>query len=251
MRYGKRFLERGCSGADVAELQMRLSGFRGTVPDGNFGPGTELQVMAFQRDWMKFPSPDGRVGGETYDAIAEFAAAHPIDFKALKCPCGICKGFGQGRYRGLYASGGARSEASHRYEYPGIHRMLLWAYRAAMFHAGKRGLRLAITSGYRCAEDNRLNNRSSTNHHGKALDFQVADAAGKQGKCEQLRGMLVEHANAQVGWLAPNRKCIEPKELAPTWVHYDVRNYDAAFLEDRFFVRSAKELEAAPLLAAA
>ena len=45
MQYGERELKRGCKGPDVVELQTRLAGFRGTMPDGDFGPGTERQVM--------------------------------------------------------------------------------------------------------------------------------------------------------------------------------------------------------------
>jgi len=41
MECGERELKRGSKGPDVAELQLRLAGFRGTVPDGDFGPGTE------------------------------------------------------------------------------------------------------------------------------------------------------------------------------------------------------------------
>ena len=42
-------LKRGDKGADVVELQMRLAGFRGTVPDSDYGPGTELQVVTLDR----------------------------------------------------------------------------------------------------------------------------------------------------------------------------------------------------------
>jgi hypothetical protein len=31
---------------DVVELQMRLAGFRGTEPGGDFGPDTELQMVS-------------------------------------------------------------------------------------------------------------------------------------------------------------------------------------------------------------
>ena len=58
MGYGERDLVRGAGGEDVVELQMRLAGFRGTVPDGGFGPGTELQVTSFQRDWMERGQPE-------------------------------------------------------------------------------------------------------------------------------------------------------------------------------------------------
>ncbi len=50
MEYGQRILKRGLTGPDVEELQIRLAGFRGTIPDGEFGPGTELQVFQFKRE---------------------------------------------------------------------------------------------------------------------------------------------------------------------------------------------------------
>lgn len=42
MKIGEKPLQRGDKGANVEELQLRLAGFRGTVWDGDFGPGTEL-----------------------------------------------------------------------------------------------------------------------------------------------------------------------------------------------------------------
>lgn len=244
--YGERPLRRGDEGPDVVELQMRLAGFRGTIPDGEFGPGTELQVMAFQRDWMKLPTPTGHVDESTYDAMDEFAADHTIDFKALACDCKICDGFGRGQFKGEYVSDRPRVEAHHRYEYPGVHRMILWAYRAAIFYCRKKGLGIEITSGYRCSENNRLKGRTSTNHHGKAIDFDVTGITDKRvdaDLCEQIRGSLVETANAQIGWGASNRKSLEAKDLAPTWVHYDVRSYEQRYLEDRYFVRAPDELD--------
>ncbi|HEX6266053.1 MAG TPA: peptidoglycan-binding domain-containing protein, partial [Burkholderiales bacterium] len=85
-QYGERELKRGCKGPDVAELQLRLAGFRGTLPDGDFGPGSERQVMSFQGDFMGIV-PTGVVDRATMRAIDAFARRFPIDFKALKCRC--------------------------------------------------------------------------------------------------------------------------------------------------------------------
>jgi hypothetical protein len=49
--------------------------------------------------------------------------------------------------------------------------------------------------------------------------------------------VLVELANFQIGWTANNRKALEPKDIAPTWIHMDVRNYERRYLAERFFVR--------------
>ena len=93
MEYGERILQKGLDGDDVVELQLRLAGFRGTVPDGSFGSGTELQVTTFQRDYMKMALPTGIVDGDTMRAIDKFADQFPINFADLKCPCGKCGGF--------------------------------------------------------------------------------------------------------------------------------------------------------------
>jgi hypothetical protein len=247
MAYGDAPLKRGDNGPEVVELQMRLSGFRGTVPDGDYGPGTELQVTCFQRDWMKMAQPSGSADSATLAAIADFGAKHPVDFGVLRCRCGACHGFGAGKSRDVYH--GPRIEANYDYEYPGIHRMLLWSYRAAMYYAEPKGWKLTINSGYRCSEDNKQNHRTSTNHHGKAIDIDILDPPSKpvdMARCNELRGILVERANAQIGWGAANRKSLEPSDIAPTWVHLDVRNYDRRHLDDRYFVSDAAQLDRAP-----
>lgn len=248
MAYGDAGLKRGDKGAAVVELQMRLAGFRGTLPDGDYGPGTELQVTAFQRDVMRQTKPSGEADLATLQAIADFGAGHPVDFDQLRCPCGVCGGFGQGRFKGLYA-GSLKTEAYHRYEYPGVHRMVLWAYRGAQFYAKAKGWSLTINSGYRCAVDNLKHGRTSTNHHGKAIDIDILNAPSKQVDRERsnaLRGLLVDVANAQIGWGAANRKSLEPADIAPTWVHYDVRSYERKYLADAYFVTSTAALDAAP-----
>ena len=98
---------------------------------------------------------------------------------------------------------------------------------------------------------NRQTKRSSTNHHGKAIDVDVPLAPGQDkrddmNRCDGIRGLLVERSNAQVGWLASNRKALEPANIAPTWVHYDVRCYEPQYLDDRFFCRTEAELDGIP-----
>jgi hypothetical protein len=87
--YGQRLLSKDMEGDDVTELQIRLAGFRGTVPDGQFGAGTELQVQKFQQDFM--------------------AMARPT----------------RGKFRGRFQPGGEGREIANLYEYSGVHRMLL------------------------------------------------------------------------------------------------------------------------------
>lgn len=245
MRFGDRPLERGMKGKDVEELQLRLAGFRGTVPDGDFGPGTELQVIRFQSDFMDTRTPSGVVDTATLDAIDDLAHRFPFDFDALRCPCGTCSGFGQNRFKNRYRSGQPRLEMFHRYEYPGIHRMLLWAVRGLHFYADHHTL--VVTSGYRCGVRNEQTRRSSTNHHGKAIDLDVVGIEGDRREdmrcCDDIRGIVVEHASAQIGWNATNRKALEPSNIAPTWIHYDVRCYQPKFLRDRYFCTDVEGLD--------
>jgi len=244
--YGTRELKRGCQGPDVVELQVRLAGFRGTVPDGDFGPGTERQVMTFQRDFMKRRSPSGIVDRATMQAIDRLARKYPLDFRRLRCPCGRCGGFGSGRFKGVYLPGRPHAEAYHRYEYPGMHRMLLWAARGIFFYHPEH--KFLITSGYRCSVDNDQRGRSSTNHHGKAIDLAIVlrrgeDQRAGMAKCDAVRGRIVETAHGQIGWDATNCKALEPSSLAPTWVHYDVRCYEPKYLGDEMFCTSLKALD--------
>lgn len=246
MDYGERALKRDCKGPDVTELQVRLAGFRGTLPDGDFGPGTERQVMSFQRDYMKLAQPGGVADRATLLAIDRFADQFPIDFDKLKCPCRECGGFGSGQFKGRYLAGRPKAEAFHRYEYPGVHRMLLWAVRAAFFYMPEH--QFTITSCYRCSVDNDRHRRSTTNHHGKAIDIDIVQKPGEDKqddmvKCEAGRGRIVSTADAQIGWTAPNRKALEPSSIAPTWIHYDVRCYEPRYLGDEMYCKTLAELD--------
>lgn len=245
MPYGDRILKQGLNGDDVVELQVRLAGFRGTLPDGDFGSGTELQVKVFQADFMKMATPTGVVDRATFLAIDQLAARYPVDFGTLRCRCGTCSGFGQGKFKGLYV-GSVKTEQNYRYEYPGIHRMILWAARALF--AYRPDMTFVFTSGYRCSVDNQLHQRTTTNHHGKAVDIDIVLPPGMSkrddmARCDEVRGLLVAKSNAQIGWLGANRKSLEPADIAPTWVHYDVRSYEPKYLKDEFFCQDLAGLD--------
>ena len=243
--YGSHILKRGDSGPDVEELQIRLSGFRGTIPDGSFGPGTELQVTQFQKDFMGISNPSGMVDKNTYSAIDSFALKYPISFDQLKCPCKVCSGFGRGLFKGVYYDGKPKVEAYYQYEYPGIHRITLWALRAIWFY--HPNLKFICTSGYRCSVDNERTKRTSTNHRGKAVDTDhLSPGQHKEDDmvtCTQIRGKMIEVGGFQLGWLASNRKSFEPDDIAPTWIHLDSRSFESKYLEDRFFCKSLKDLD--------
>lgn len=256
MFFGEQTLERGSKGPAVVELQLRLAGFRGTLWDGDFGPGTERQVINFQRDYMGMETPDGIADEEVFQALERFAAEFPIPFEKLTCKCGKCQGFGQGRFKGEFR-GNSTEERVHKYEYPGIHKAILHSYRGIWFYLKAHGLGDPIlTSGYRCHEKNKLRPvRRSTNHMGKALDFDIVRPAGITHKSKadkdlmnSIRSRMADTAEFQIGWSRKNRKALEPGSIAPTWIHMDVREYDRdPYLNDKFFVKSLEELDSKKL----
>ncbi len=82
---------------------------------------------------------------------------------------------------------------------------------------------------------------------GKALDCDLPRKKGDDkrddcNRCDALRGFLVEKCNFQIGWEARNKKSLEPSNIAPSWIHMDVRCYGKKYLADKYFVRSAREL---------
>ena len=249
MKFGDRVLSKGMSGDDVADLQIRLSGFRGTVWDGSFGPGTELQVVTFQKDYMKV-APTGIVDSSVVSALLKFAKEFPVDFNKLKCPCGQCKGFGLEKFKTQYETEKPQIEMYYKYEYPGVHRAIINSFRALWFYGRKAGFgELTITCGYRCWVNNSQNQRTSTNHMGKAIDCDYPLKSGEDkradcNRCNSARGLLVEKCNFQIGWYATNVKSLEPSDIAPTWVHMDIRQMEHQYLLENYFVKNATDLDA-------
>ena len=238
MNLGDRKLSLGMSGADVIELQIRLAGFLGTVWSGNFRNSTEAQVVAFQRDYMKIV-PSGIMDMPTVNALVKFTQDFPVDFNSLKCVCGTCDGFGHGQFRGMYMPGQPEIEAYNKYEYPGIHKAILHAFRAAWFYSRNAGLGEAqITCGYRCSVNNAQHSRTSTNHMGKALDW-----VPSSNKPNDVRTLMVQKSNFQIGWSVKDVKALEPANIAPTWVHMDVREMPSLYLNDIYFVKKAVDLD--------
>lgn len=243
-------LQHGSRGPEVVELQLRLAGFRGTTWDGIFGGERQLQVETFQRLFMSATQPSGVVDDATITAINVFAEKYSIDFAPIRCQCGECGSFGKDQFGGVYRAGMPEIEAYHHREYPGIHKAILHSYRALCMCAELNGLPAPfMTSGYRCWIHNKAKGRRSTNHMGKALDIDFPLGVGEDkqddcNRCDDVRGMLVEMGNFQLGWGAKNRKALEPSYIAPSWIHMDVRCYEKKFLADAFFVKSAEELDA-------
>jgi hypothetical protein len=250
MSFGSKTLKRGDTGVDVVELQMRLSGFRGTAWDGDYGPGTEMQVITFQRDYMGMDCPTGIADANVFHAIKQLAQEYPLDFGKLKCTCGECSGFGNGQYKGQYRDNRVGVEQRHMYEYPGIHKAILHAFRGASFYCEQAGLgRAFITCGYRCWVNNNQRGRKSTNHMGKAIDIDFPmkpgdDKEDDKKRCNMARSIMADKCNFQIGWSGFNQKALEPENIAPTWVHMDVRQYKPQYLDDKFFVTNSDDLDA-------
>jgi hypothetical protein len=249
MEFNSENLAKGSKGPAVEELQIRLAGFRGTVWDGDFGPGTELQVITFQKEYMKMANPTGIADSSVFNSLKDFAKEFPIDFDKLKCPCQECEGFGRGRFKNEYRAGKPEIEAYHQFEYPGIHKAILHSYRAAQFLAQDPDFGAPfLTSGYRCHENNKQKGRKSTNHMGKALDcdFKLKDKEDKRddgNRCDRFRGLMVEKSNFQIGWNGRNKKSLEPSHIAPTWIHMDVRSFSPKYLDEKYFVTTEADLD--------
>lgn len=118
--------------------------------------------------------------------------------------------------------------------------------RALFFYMPEH--KFSFNSCYRCSACNQQKGRSITNHHGKAVDIDVAPRPGQDrrddmDRCDRIRGRLIEIANAHIGWTARNRKALEPREIAPTWVRYDVRTYESKYLDDKYFCTTNKDLD--------
>ena len=228
-----RFLYKGMSGSDVLEIQRTLVGWgsknRPVILDCEFGPGMEEAVMRFQK--AHNIESAGVVDEATLDAIEKEISMHPFDLKQYKCNCGVCNGFGSGRYQGEFMPGKPHVEAYNKYEYPGIDVTLMWAVRALMHRSGIP--KIKITSGYRCWDHNGKTGRTSTNHMGKAVDFFSVGGGDHNGnskdkiecsECRRIRNIGIEECGFQPGWSRPGRVSFEmPHHGAYTWIHIDTR----------------------------
>jgi hypothetical protein len=253
-------VEKGDSGEIVEEINIRLSGFGGGVPNSTFDDVTELKVKQFQKDYMNMGTPTGMVDEETANAIDEFGQKYPIDFNSIKCDCGSCGGFGKGINKNVYLDN-KKDEPHHQYEYPGMHRSLLWAVRGIMLFVAnetKGDMKIDYSSGYRCSINNKLKGRTSTNHMGKAIDlflfkkagsgWTAGDETAQKNQSDKLRHFFQQRTSAQIGWSLPNKISLEPNNIAPTWVHADVRNMQSSYLKDILFCKNEKDLDGSKMI---
>lgn len=272
---GKKYcIKKGDKNELIREINIRLAGSGGNVPTDEFTDRTEKMVKQFQKDYMKI-TETGKVCGNTLKAIDEFSKNFDISstyWGQLKCSCstkgkqalsklrGItesnkCKGFGD--KTGVNNS----PESTNKYEFPGIHRSLLFGFKALQFYFGKQKTCKidSFSSGYRC----RFKNYKTTNHQGKAIDIQFSKGnwaiRGPQKKnLTELQTMrddiFVKYLGAQKQWPNPNLFSIEPIDLLYykdgslrydhtfSWIHMDVRHYDKKYLDDKYFCTSSATL---------
>lgn len=246
---GKFCIKRGDPKSElIREINIRLAGFGGNVPTDEFTDRTEKMVKQFQRDYMKV-AETGKVCGNVLKAIEDFQTKFNFNFDGIKCKCGTCSGFGDNSHKGEYLSGSA--ESRHRYEYPGLHRSLLWALKAVIFYLEKDGRYSlnAISSGYRCRHHEEYRKRPTTNHMGKALDLHFNKNNTRTRAVPDIETIRSDIFNKYLGakWDWNAEKDIFYLEStrvgATTWVHYDVREFNpASYLQDKYFAKTQAEM---------
>ena len=275
----KYCIKKGDKSELIREINIRLAGFGGNVPTDEFTDRTEKMIKQFQRDYMKVPET-GKVCGNVLRAIDDFSLKFDLSntlWGQMKCSCsnkgqvvssklrGIteknnCVGWGDHTGKGTYKTT-PNVEANHNYEYPGIHRSLLFGIKALQFYFSKQTVYTLdhITSGYRC----RFKNYKTTNHQGKAIDIQFSKGTRQvRGEdrtnlpiLEDIRDeFYIKYLGAQKNWPAKNLFSTEPIDLRYypdrsvrydytfSWLHIDVRQFEAVYLDDKYFCKSSASL---------
>jgi zinc D-Ala-D-Ala carboxypeptidase len=157
-----RTLSSGASGADVAELQVRVAGWAGygvnMAIDGSYGPQTVAAVKGFQSAYGL--SVDGVAGPQTYAKIYELQDpdCSPLHFSWSE----VDGGCGEGGYSGGSVDAATVKENLKR---------AMWRAEALRRQLGDRPLR--VTSGFRSkACDKAVGGSGSGQHtYGRALDL--------------------------------------------------------------------------------
>ena len=237
----------------IREINIRLAGFGGNVPTDEFTTRTEKMIKQFQRDYMKVPET-GKVCGNVLRAIDEFQTKYPINFDEIKCKCGSCTGYGKGRNAEEYQSRSV-SEAYRKYEYPGVHRSLICAYRASIFYVNRdKELNYKtklVDSGYRCQDHPIYIATRTTNHCGKALDIHynyisTGQRARTVPDLEKIREKIFnKYLGAKWDWKPGQNDIFNLESTAKgarTWVHVDVREFSQEYLKKEYFIKSLSQL---------
>jgi len=258
-------LKVGDTGPLIEELNIRLFGFGGTIVVGKkwdeFTDKTAAAVKQFQRDYMGVPETGNACGG-VLQALDEFLTKYPVSLSGMKCSCGKCTGFGHGYTTSekveMYKVPAKKTPYSGT-EYPGIHRALIWSFRAALFYIQVKDKALdyhflKVSSGYRCWNDNKAHSRHSTNHMGNALDLQFTKGKAtkrcQDADVDNLRSkVFVARLGAQLGWGSQNKLSLErAADGATSWVHVDVREFGAQWKADRYYATTQGGADGNPLI---
>lgn len=245
----------GAKGSLIEEINIRLMGFGGTIsaPHGldEFTDRTEAAVKQFQRDYMSV-AETGKVCGRTLAAIDDFMNKYPIDFKGMACPCGLCKGFGNGFQNAekvnIFDKKNPKNFAKG-IEYPGIHRALIWALRAALFYVDDKDKHLGfsfshVSSGYRCWHRNKQRGRHTSNHMGNALDLQFKKGKSlcTEAENEEIRQkVFCKRLGGIIDWKKKNMVALESfQQGAKKWVHLDIREFDKQYLTNLYYATNVE-----------
>ncbi|MBV8326120.1 PAAR-like protein [Chryseobacterium sp.] len=247
---GKFCIKKGSPKSElIREINIRLAGFGGNVPTDEFTDRTEKMIKQFQRDYMKVPET-GKVCGNVLKAIDEFQQKYPVDFGEIKCKCGSCTGFGKERNSEEYQKTTIQ-EKHRKYEYPGIHRSLICAYRASMFYIDKdKQLNFKtkwVESGYRCHDHPIYIRDRTTNHCGKAIDihYNLLSTGQRTRSNDDMnkirKDIFMKYTGAKQDWNA-GKDIFYLESFATTWVHFDVREFAQEYLTKNYFVKNSEEL---------
>jgi hypothetical protein len=243
----------------IREVNIRLVGFGGAIPTSEFTELTAKCIKQFQRDYMGVPET-GKICGSLLVALDKFYYEYKIGdfFTDMTCnKCHQCSGFGKGR-KGVYTlvsynrnTGSTSYPKVDLWEPPGLHRPLIWLYKAIQFYMKKEGgyKVVGISSGYRCVDENLRVKRSSINHMGCALDILVADKNGtrvtNQALQDKIRVAIVQkYTNSAFDWAGPaNRANMESYQYgAKTWLHIDTRKFDSIYKTSDLFSKTIEGL---------
>lgn len=252
----------GDVGQLIEEINIRLSGFGGTLlaPKklNEYTTQTEKAVKQFQRDYMGV-AETGKVCGAVLLALDAFASKYPLPLESMKCKCNKCKGFGSGYTDSAKADFWKKKDTPYiGTEFPGMHRSLLWMFRAALFYVGDKDKALGyfymgISSAYRCWKDNKVHSRHTTNHMGNALDVQFRHGNEKTrcegGVLQKLRDdIFIKQMGGQMAWRDSNLLSLEPADIAPSWVHFDVRTFSSEYQQDKYYATTQAGVDGEPLV---
>lgn len=254
----------GDKGPLVEEINIRLTGFGGTIsaptPLNEFTAQTAKAVAQFQRDYMG-SAETGKVCGSVLAALDDFLVKFPINLGEMKCGCGKCNGFGNG-YNDSEKVKIVDSKNNPKIitgvEYPGMHRCLIWAFRAAKFYVAVKDKTLGyayfgLSSGYRCWHNNKAHHRLTTNHMGNALDLQFKKLSAKtrcQGAdVDKIRAdIFKKRLGAVLGWSSNKLGLETAAQGATSWVHVDVREFSAIYKLDRYYAVTQAQVDGDKLI---